>query len=1370
MDRPASRSLPAGSLRARLFLLVLLAVIPAGALLGYLSLERQQLAQARASTELLHLAQLIADNQEQRIASTRDLLSALARMPELQRLDPVPCHERLAAMLPLYPQYAGMAVADLNGDTLCASSGVTSTINVADRLYFQRALETQDFAVGEYQIGRNIGRPVLAFGYPVYSPDGRLGGVLLTTIELATLNRSGFNAPLPPEAVLTIVDRNGLIMVREPGAAEWIGQPLPEPALAQAIRTGGAGVVETDGEDGVRRLYAYTPLEGLPNVELFVSVGLPRAVAFAEANQQLTRNLLWAAAIVALMLLATWVWSQFSILRPVRALSAAADRLRQGDLRARTGLTAGQDELSGLARTFDDMAATLARRDAALHAEREWLRVTLAGIGDAVIATDQEGRVAFMNAIAQDLTRWSEPDAVGRPIEEVFHIINEATRARVESPVTRVLRDGMLVGLANHTLLVTRDGREIPVDDSGAPIRDASGDLLGVVLVFRDVTERRQAEAQLHAAKQQLEKTFASLDQAIFVVDPQTRIILSANPAVERVFGYPLEAVIGRSTECLHVDSEHYEQLGQQLFPALDQGRVFQTEYAMRRQDGTVFPAEITVTEFRDEAGQRTGMVSVVRDVTERQQAADRTARLLRVSAALTPVLEADEVVRVIVQESAASLGASASAIFLAAEDYQSLRLMESVGYSAPIRQALARLPVDGSTPGADVFRSREALWLRSNAELVARYPALAATRSATQNEAVAVIPLLIGGQALGVLALSFAQPREFEQDERDFLQTLAGHCALALERSRLYGAEQQARRAAEQAADRTARLQAVTASLSSALLPEAVARVIIEQGLEALGAAAGLLVTLVAGEHSLSMLHAKGYPPGYLEHFIPMGLDAAYPIAAVARTGQPLWLRSQAELAALYPKLGGLRQPHALQATAVAPLLFEARVLGVLTFSFALEQAFAPEDQALLLALAGAGAQALERARLYQEAHTLNAELEQRVQARTEALEVAVEELRVANLELERQIAERKLAEAQVRQSERRLAEAQQVARLGSWYWDVTTDSVTWSEELCRIYGVSPTDPPGSYEGFLERVHPEDRDLVRDRLANAFQDHQPFTFDHRILRPDGSVRTLNARGEVILNAAGRLAAMRGTGQDITERKEIEDELRTSREQLVLAISARQRALQQLEQGREEERARIAREVHDELGGALTGLKMDLSRLRKAANMPNEAREQLVRLAEEVDATTQIVRRIAQELRPAVLDDFGLLAALEAQFKDFLHRSGLAGELVCPVEELTLPGEAAIACYRIFQEALTNVARHAQATRVDVSLTPEDDYVVLRVADNGRGLDPADQVDQGHLGLVGMRERAALIGAALDIASAPGQGAVVTLKIPLTPN
>src|SRR5262249_26259312 len=157
-----------------------------------------------------------------------------------------------------------------------------------------------------------------------------------------------------------------------------------------------------------------------------------------------------------------------------------------------TGASAVTRDISERKRAEEERAA--AARRAALDAER--FRTTLASIGDAVIVTAADGSVTFMNPVAESLTGWTLREASGKTLSAVFPLVNEFARATVESPVTKVMREGTIVGLANHTVLISRKDVEIPIDDSGAPVRDTAGNISGIVLVFRDVTERRRAEQQ----------------------------------------------------------------------------------------------------------------------------------------------------------------------------------------------------------------------------------------------------------------------------------------------------------------------------------------------------------------------------------------------------------------------------------------------------------------------------------------------------------------------------------------------------------------------------------------------------------------------------------------------------------------------------------------------------------------------------------------------------------------------------------------------------------------------------------------------------------------------------------------------------------
>ena len=230
--------------------------------------------------------------------------------------------------------------------------------------------------------------------------------------------------------------------------------------------------------------------------------------------------------------------------------------------------------------------------------------------------------------------------------------------------------------------------------------------------------------------------------------------------------------------------------------------------------------------------------------------------------------------------------------------------------------------------------------------------------------------------------------------------------------------------------------------------------------------------------------------------------------------------------------------------------------------------------------------------------------------------------------------------------------------------------------------------------------------------------------------------------------------------RESAERKAVEENLRRAEER-VRAFAAH------IESVREDERTRLAREVHDELGQTLTGLKMDLSWLEK--RLPKGLQSvagRMKSMLRHVDATIQSVRRISSALRPQVLDDVGLIATLKWQAGEFQLRTGIRCNIDLPAEEPVLERARSTAAFRILQEALANVARHAGATRVDISLRVDTDHFILKITDNGRGATQAELSNPKSLGLLGIRERAFLLGGSVDIEAKGGGGTTVTLSIP----
>jgi len=238
------------------------------------------------------------------------------------------------------------------------------------------------------------------------------------------------------------------------------------------------------------------------------------------------------------------------------------------------------------------------------------------------------------------------------------------------------------------------------------------------------------------------------------------------------------------------------------------------------------------------------------------------------------------------------------------------------------------------------------------------------------------------------------------------------------------------------------------------------------------------------------------------------------------------------------------------------------------------------------------------------------------------------------------------------------------------------------------------------------------------------------------------------------------LVANTGLKREIVDRKSAEDEFRRSTEQL-RELSA------QLQSVREEERTRIARAIHDELGQALTGLKMDVAWLQNHLDQDQSVLlEKTQAMSDLTDVIVLVVRRIATELRPGILD-LSLVATIEWQLQEFQTRSGIEGRLISAPEETTLDIDGATTVFRIFQEILTNVARHAQATRIEVSVEEDATFLILQVRDNGRGITERDIRSPKSIGLLGMQERARLRRGEVQFQGTPGQGTTVIVWLPL---
>ncbi|MBW2557900.1 MAG: PAS domain S-box protein [Deltaproteobacteria bacterium] len=360
--------------------------------------------------------------------------------------------------------------------------------------------------------------------------------------------------------------------------------------------------------------------------------------------------------------------------------------------------------------------------------------------------------------------------------------------------------------------------------------------------------------------------------------------------------------------------------------------------------------------------------------------------------------------------------------------------------------------------------------------------------------------------------------------------------------------------------------------------------------------------------------------------------------------------------------------------------------------------------------------------------------------------------------------ITERKRAEEGLRESEEKYRNILENIEDGYFEVDLAGNIKFFNASFCRILGY----PREEMSGMNNRTFMDAKNAKKifRTFNEVYVTGIPAKgFERETIRKDGTKTCMEVSVSLIARPGERPTGFRGIARDVTERKRAEEKLWTSQKRL-RALSGR------LQEVREEERTRIAREIHDELGGALTGLKIDFSLLKKdALKIENETvRASLFAdidpMIKFTDATIYTVRRIAMELRPGVLDDLGLVAALEWLLGDFQKRTGIRCEWISSVEYIELDADLSTALFRIVQEALTNVARHSGATEVRVRLHADADSSTLEVEDNGRGMEKEKAMSSKSLGLLGMRERALIFGGRILVTGAPRTGTTVTVEIP----
>ena len=473
---------------------------------------------------------------------------------------------------------AGTTIADV------PLSAQRSGVNYQDRDYFADVLKDGKPIIGRPVIGRAARSPVFAMSVPVRDAQGKIIGVLVGSTDLGKPN-------FLDRLTDTLYGKAGGYILVEPRTRQIITatnkkrimEQLPAPGVHRFVDRNIGGyegysfLVNALGEEQL------ASVKKVPVASWYILLGTPTSEAFAPL-QELQRRLLLTTLLLMLLASALTWWVLKKQFLPLTSTANAMLLLSNSQQIPPPLPVQGDDEIGQLARGFNRLLATWTEREAALEENQQNLAITLHSIGDGVIATDASGRVTRMNPTAERLTGWTHADACGRPMTEIFRIVNATTRKAVSDPVELVMAHGQIVGLANHTVLLARDGCEYQIADSAAPIRNSDGEILGVVLVFSDVTEHYRME-EAHRTQEEFYRDLFQKAPMPYQSLDENGYLIEVNEAWLTSLGYRRDEVIGKWIGDFL--APEYVEAFRQRFPVFKASGEMHNEFEMLRRDGT---------------------------------------------------------------------------------------------------------------------------------------------------------------------------------------------------------------------------------------------------------------------------------------------------------------------------------------------------------------------------------------------------------------------------------------------------------------------------------------------------------------------------------------------------------------------------------------------------------------------------------------------------------------------------------------------------------------------------------------------------------------------------------------------------------------
>ena len=608
------------SLSARIRLLVMVTIFPAVFLVIYQA-QASRMAALEATRDQTMLTLLsITTSQQKLLDDTRQFLQKLAMVPMAQALETPECSLYLAELLALTNRYVNLGIVRSDGELLCSAKPLLKSVNVADRPYFQRAIQEREFTIGAFQMDRAAQVTSVNFAFPVIEKNRQnVRGAAVAVVSLDWWSHRLADLGLPSGAVARVTDPRGIVIARYPPAPEQLGRLWGEFDPQTPSRSPAPGVLQRRNDQGERELVVFRPLlENTGEVVATMSLSMPLENIYGAANSRLWTDILVLLGGLLLSFLLAHEGIRRAVSLPLNRLMDATDQLAHGQYTlSMPPITS--PELAELAHRFNTMALRRQSVEIQLRQSEENLALTLHSIGDAVLSTDTEGRISRMNEVAERLTGWPLCEAQGLPLGVVLKLVNTDTREPLPDPVKRALANGHAANPQQPTTLVARDAREYPIAYSVAPIRHASQAVVGVVLVFSDVSESerikrllQESEARFRALVTLSSDWFWEQDAEFRFIEVDNHLLVNSRLAYATILG-----------------TRRWDQPGLNLSEAqwdqhravLQQHQEFRDfEVQRSNNDGSSYWISISGTPIFNAMGQFCGYRGIGKDISKRKQ------------------------------------------------------------------------------------------------------------------------------------------------------------------------------------------------------------------------------------------------------------------------------------------------------------------------------------------------------------------------------------------------------------------------------------------------------------------------------------------------------------------------------------------------------------------------------------------------------------------------------------------------------------------------------------------------------------------------------------------------------------------------------